>query len=128
DVYAAMLGERMQKHQTRVFLINTGWSGGPYGVGKRMDIRLTRKLVDAAMSGQLDAVDYIDDTRFHVQVPVTVPGLDDQSLLQPKNTWTDPGAFETRADRLAKEFAAHFDKAYGGKGIDPAVEAQCPGK
>ncbi|MBN1296842.1 phosphoenolpyruvate carboxykinase (ATP) [bacterium] len=128
DVYASMLGNRMRKHQTRVFLINTGWSGGPYGIGKRMDIRLTRKLVDAAMSGRLDSVDYIDDHRFHLQIPMTVPGLEDATLLQPINTWTDKDAFEKRADRLASEFANHFKRAYGGKGIDPTVEAQCPGK
>ncbi len=128
DVYASMLGAMMKKHNTKVFLINTGWSGGPHGVGKRMDIRLTRKLVDAAMSGELDRVEYITDSRFHLQVPLTAPGLTDQTLLQPKNTWTDKAAFEARADKLAGQFAAHFDKAYGGKGIDPAVTAQCPGK
>lgn len=128
DVYASMLGDMMQKHQTQVFLVNTGWSGGPYGVGKRMDIMLTRKLVDAALKGQLNDVDFVEDTRFHLMVPTAVPGLDDATVLQPKNTWTDQAAFEARADKLAAEFAAHFEKAYGDKGIDPAVEAQCPGK
>jgi len=128
DVYASMLGKMMQEHQTSVYLVNTGWSGGPYGVGKRMDIMLTRKMVDAALKGQLDDVEYIDDSRFHLQVPKHVPGLDDEKVLQPINTWADKAAFEQRADKLASEFAAHFDKAYGDKGIDTAVEKQCPGK
>jgi len=128
DVYASMLGKMMKKHQTKVFLINTGWSGGPFGVGKRMDIRLTRKLVDAAMTGKLDEVECVIDKYFHLEVPSSIPGLEDQDVLQPINTWTDKSAFAEYATKLATEFAAHFDKAYGGKGIDPAVEAQCPGK
>ena len=128
DVYASMLGKMMKEHQTQVYLVNTGWSGGPYGVGKRMDITLTRKLVDAALSGDLKSVKYTVDPLFHVEIPLEVPGLKDQSLLQPKNTWKDKAAFDKRAKNLAAEFAAHFDKAYGDKGIDPAVAAQCPGK
>ncbi len=128
DVYASMLGDMMKKHKTKVFLINTGWSGGPFGVGKRMDIRLTRKLVDAAMKGELDNVDYIKDDLFHLQIPVKVPGLDDQNLLQPKNTWKDKEKFDLKAQDLAAQFARHFDKAYADKKIDPAVVAQCPGK
>lgn len=128
DVYASMLGDMMKKHRTQVYLINTGWSGGPYGVGKRMDIRLTRKLVNAALNGDLDTVEYTVDPLFHLKIPAAVPGLTDQALLQPKNTWVDKAAFEERAKKLAGQFAAHFDKAYGTKGIDPAVAAQCPGK
>jgi phosphoenolpyruvate carboxykinase (ATP) len=128
DVYASMLGNMMKKHKTKVFLINTGWSGGEYGVGKRMDIRLTRKLVDAAMKGDLDNVDYVMDDLFHLKVPVHVPGLDDQTLLQPKNTWKDREKFDEKARDLAGQFAKHYDKAYGDKNIDPSVAAQCPGK
>ncbi len=128
DVYARMLGERMKKHNTRVFLINTGWSGGPYGIGKRMDINVTRKLVDAAMNGLLDNVGYVEDKRFHLSIPQTCLGIDQSEILMPQNTWQDKKAFEARADKLAAEFSAHFDKAYQGKNIDPAVRAQCPGK
>jgi phosphoenolpyruvate carboxykinase (ATP) len=126
-VYASMLGERMRRHGTRVYLVNTGWSGGPFGVGSRMDIDITRALVHAAISGQLNDVEYEEDRLFHIWVPRTCPGID-PGILNPQNTWDDKQAFERRALKLANDFAAHFDKAYGSKGIDPAVADQCPGK
>jgi phosphoenolpyruvate carboxykinase (ATP) len=128
DVYARMLGEKMETHGTDVYLINTGWSGGPFGQGKRMDIRLTREMVQAALSGALKDVEYKKDPVFHVQVPVQCPNIPDQSVLFPVNTWSDKQAFEERAGKLAGQFSAHFDKAYGTKNIDPAVRDQCPGK
>ena len=127
DVYARMLGERMQKHDTQVYLVNTGWSGGPYGVGARMDINLTREIVNAALSGQLDDVEYVEDTTFHILVPKQCPGVPSEVLF-PRNTWVDKGAYDARARKLASDFSAHFDKAYGDKNIDPAVARQCPGK
>ncbi|HUU01195.1 MAG TPA: phosphoenolpyruvate carboxykinase (ATP) [Myxococcota bacterium] len=128
DVYAGMLGDKLAKHGTDVYLVNTGWSGGPYGLGKRMDIRLTRELVQAALSGKLSEADYDEDRIFHLRVPRTCPGIDDNSLLQPENTWANREAFKQRARKLAAEFSAHFDKAYGNKNINPEVRAQCPGK
>jgi len=128
DVYARMLGEKMEKHGTDVYLINTGWSGGPFGEGRRMDIRLTREMVQAALSGALKDVKYKRDPVFHTQVPVVCPNIPDQSVLFPVNTWSDKPAFEQRAKKLAGQFSAHFDKAYGSKNIDPDVKAQCPGK
>ncbi len=127
DVYARMLGERMQKHDTQVYLVNTGWSGGPYGVGARMDINLTREIVNAALSGQLDDVEYVEDTTFHILVPKQCPGVPSEVLF-PRNTWVDKDAYDARARKLASDFSAHFDKAYGDKNIDPAVARQCPGK
>jgi phosphoenolpyruvate carboxykinase (ATP) len=127
-VYADMLGERLKKYNTDVYLINTGWSGGPYGTGKRMDIRLTREMVDAALSGQFKNINFIKDPVFHVEVPTECPGIPDTSVLQPRNTWADKTGYNERAKRLAHEFSVHFDKAYGTKGIDAAVVAQCPGK
>ncbi len=127
DVYARMLGERMKKHGSQVYLINTGWSGGPFGVGARMDINITRAIVHAALSGDLENVEYDEDARFHVLVPRQCPGVSTE-ILQPKNTWADKQAYEARATRLAAEFSAHFDKAYGRKNIDPVVARQCPGK
>lgn len=127
DVYARMLGEKMDRHGTEVYLVNTGWSGGPYGIGKRMDIRLTRAMVDAALTGKLAEVEYEEDRRFHVLVPKSCPSVPAE-ILDPKRTWEDKEAYEARADRLAAEFAAHFEKAYGNKGIDPAVAAECPGR
>jgi len=127
DAYAAMLGDKLQHHGTRVFLINTGWSGGPYGEGARMDITLTRTLVEAALSGKLDDVEADRDPLFHVWVPRHCPGVPDE-LLQPRNTWGDPRAYDERAKKLAAEFASTFEKAYGTKRIDPEVAAQCPGR
>jgi phosphoenolpyruvate carboxykinase (ATP) len=122
-----MLGERMQKHSSQVYLVNTGWSGGPFGVGERMDINLTRAIVDAALSGHLEEVEYVEDTSFHILVPKRCPGVPTEVLL-PRNTWTDKEAYDARAKRLASDFSAHFDKAYGDKNIAPVVAAQCPGK
>ncbi len=127
DVYARMLGERMDRHGTVVYLVNTGWSGGPYGIGSRMDIELTRAMVDAALTGKLETVEYDEDRLFHVLVPRTCPGVPAE-ILNPRNTWEDKEAYDLRAAELAAEFAAHFDKAYGNKGIDPLVAAECPGK
>ncbi|MDN5353374.1 MAG: phosphoenolpyruvate carboxykinase [Candidatus Cloacimonadota bacterium] len=125
--YAKMLGDRMKKHGTNVYLINTGWSGGPFGVGKRMDILLTRRLVEAALSGELEDVKYKTDSLFHLQIPTSCPGVPDE-ILDPKNTWKDKQAFQERAKKLANDFSEHFEKAYGNKGIEEAVKKQCPGK
>ncbi|MBN1336659.1 MAG: phosphoenolpyruvate carboxykinase (ATP) [Deltaproteobacteria bacterium] len=127
-VYARLLGEKLDRHHTRVYLVNTGWSGGPFGVGRRMDITLTRELVEGALSGALEDVPWREDPLFHLQVPLRCPGVSDPTILDPGATWSDRSAFETRARRLASEFSARFDKAYGHKGIDPAVVACCPGK
>jgi len=127
DVYARMLGEKLDKHKTAVYLVNTGWSGGPYGIGERMDITLTRAMVRAALTGKLAKVEYHENTTFHVYVPRGCPGVQSE-ILNPRNTWEDKEAYDERAAKLAAEFSAHFDSAYGNKGIDPAVAAQCPGK
>jgi len=127
STYASMLGERLQRHGTEVYLVNTGWGGGPYGTGRRIDIRLTRCMVDAALSGALRGVEYDEDSRFHLRVPRTCPGVPDARLLHPRSTWADPQAYDARADKLAAAFSAHFRKAYGSKGIAPDVAAQCPG-
>ncbi len=126
DVYASLLGEKMKKHGTQVYLINTGWSGGPYGVGERMDITLTRRLVDAALKGELEDVEYQKDAIFHLMVPKSCKGVPNE-VLWPKNTWSDKEAFEKRARKLAEDFRKHFDKAYAGK-IDPEIAKVCPGK
>ena len=127
DVYASMLGEKLRTYGTQVYLINTGWSGGPFGVGKRMDITLTRDLVHSALSGELKDVECTPHPIFKVLVPKSCPACTETSLLNPRETWTDKAAYDERAKKLAGEFAAHFEKAYGDKGIDAAVKAQCPG-
>jgi phosphoenolpyruvate carboxykinase (ATP) len=127
DVYASMLGDKMKKHGTSVYLVNTGWSGGPFGVGQRMDIDITRAVVHAALSGQLEDVEYDLDPMFHILVPRACPGVS-TDILNPRSTWADKEAFDQRARKLAAEFCHHFDKAYGDKNIDPSVIVQCPGK
>jgi len=92
-----------------------------------MEISLTRGMVDAALTGKLADVEYEEDPRFHVLVPRSCPGVPTE-ILDPKNTWEDKDAYEARADRLASEFAAHFERTYGDKGIDPAVASECPGR
>ncbi|MEN8098307.1 MAG: phosphoenolpyruvate carboxykinase (ATP), partial [Chloroflexota bacterium] len=127
DVYATMLGEKMRQHNSQVYLVNTGWSGGPFGVGERMDIDVTRAIVHAALAGDLDDVEYVEDPLFHIMVPTSCPDVPGD-MLDPKNTWSDKQAFDERARKLASDFAAHFEKAYGNKGIDPNIIAECPGR
>jgi len=125
--YAKLLGEKIKKHRTQVYLVNTGWSGGPYGEGKRMDINVTRAIIKAVLNGELDKAAYAEDKTFHIQIPASCPGVPD-SILQPRNTWKDPEAFALRAHKLAAEFSAQFDRVYGGKNLPEAVRRQCPGK
>jgi phosphoenolpyruvate carboxykinase (ATP) len=128
DEYADLLGKKLDEHGTKVYLINTGWSGGPYGIGSRMDIMLTRAMCAAAIDGSLANVEYKQDEVFKVHVPTTCPGVDDPSILFPVNTWDDKDAYRERALKLAGDFAAQWDKAYADKGIDAAIAAECPGK
>jgi phosphoenolpyruvate carboxykinase (ATP) len=108
-VYARMLGEKLDRHGSAVWLVNTGWSGGPYGEGHRMPIQATRRLLHAALSGELDGADYRTDDVFGFRVPVTVPGVE-PSLLDPRSTWRDRDAYDARARGLAGMFVANFQK------------------
>jgi phosphoenolpyruvate carboxykinase (ATP) len=127
DIYADMLGEKMEKHRSKVYLINTGWSGGAYGIGSRMDINLTRKMVNAALEGELNDAEYEYEPLFHVKIPKTCPGVP-SNILFPKNTWQDKKAYNETAKKLAKKFSDAFDKAYGHKNIKESIISQCPGK
>ncbi len=127
EFYTSMLGEKMEKYNTKVFLINTGWYGGIYGVGKRIDLKLTRAMVDAALNGDLGKVDYNNDELFHLNVPKTCPGVPNK-ILTPKNMWIEKEEYELTANRLANKFSAAFDAAYGDKNIKDSVRSQCPGK
>ena len=100
--------------------------GGPFGVGERMDINLTREIVNAALTGQLQDVEYEQDETFHILVPKRCPGVPSEVLF-PRNTWADKDDYDVRARKLAHDFCAHFDTAYGDKNIAPAVAGQCPG-
>lgn len=107
--YAQMLGEKIKRHGSRVFLVNTGWSGGPYGVGKRMNLRYTRAMVNAAIDGRLDNVEYGADPVFGVQVPRTCPDVPSE-VLQPRNTWADKDAYDRAAQDLHQRFARNLEQ------------------
>ena len=105
--YASMLGERIARHQARVWLVNTGWTGGPYGTGTRMKIKFTRAMISAALSGALDRVAFARDARFNVDVPQECPDVP-SSVLNPRGTWSDPAAYDAQAAKLARMFVDNF--------------------
>ena len=111
--YAAMLGEKMQKHNVQVWLINTGWTGGPYGTGNRMKLGYTRAMISAALDGRLNQVATVTDPVFGMAIPQEVPGVP-QELLQPRNTWKDPQAYDEKARFLARLFLQNFEKYSAG--------------
>ena len=108
-VYARLLGDRLVEHDVNVWLVNTGWSGGPFGEGERMPIAATRSLLHAALSGSLAAGEYRTDDVFGFKVPVSVPGVDTK-LLDPRSTWRDPAAYDEQARELARMFRENFEK------------------
>ena len=116
-VYASLLGEKLDAHDATVWLINTGWTGGPFGEGHRMPIQATRALLDAVLSGELAGAEFRTDPVFGFEVPVTAPGVD-ASLLDPRSTWTDPEAYDGKARELAQMFVANF----AGKHADAPAE------
>jgi phosphoenolpyruvate carboxykinase (ATP) len=126
-LYMELFGKKLIDHQTAIFLINTGWIGGPYGIGQRIDIELTRRMVNAALKGELDTVDYRRDQLFHLQVPKSCPGIP-SDLLIAKRTWVDSKLYEKRATSLTREFSRHFDKTFGNQQIPENIKRQCPGK
>ncbi len=126
EVYTGMLGEKLRKHGTRVYLVNTGWVGGAYGVGERIDISLTRRMIAAALSGALEGVSYREDPVFKLRVPRECPGVP-RDILWPERVWRDKGAFRRKAEELARAFAAHFQRTFAGKRVPPEVAAHCPG-
>ena len=107
--YAKLLGEKIEKHNARVYLLNTGWSGGPYGVGKRMSLPYTRAMVNAALNGSLESVEFTEDPIFRVSVPTSCPGVP-ADVLQPRKTWNDPAAYDEQARKLAALFAKNIAK------------------
>jgi phosphoenolpyruvate carboxykinase (ATP) len=124
SVYAGMLGEKLDEHpEAGVWLVNTGWTGGPYGEGERMPIRATRALLQAALGGELDDAAYRIDTVFGFEVPLEVPDVAPE-LLDPRSTWRDPEAYDRKAAELARMFRENFERKFGG--ADPAVAAAGP--
>jgi phosphoenolpyruvate carboxykinase (ATP) len=121
--YARMLGERLERHAVPVWLISTGWTGGPYGVGHRMNITHTRNIVRAALDGRLEGVPTRTDPVFGVDVPTAVPGVPADELW-PRDTWADPDAYDRQARTLAGMFADNFRRFEGG--VDEGVRAAGP--
>jgi phosphoenolpyruvate carboxykinase (ATP) len=109
SVYAKMLGERIARHHVQCWLVNTGWTGGPYGVGHRMDLKHTRAMIRAALAGQLDNVATRREPVFGLQVPQHVPGVPDD-VLDPRKTWKDPAAYDAQAQKLTALFRKNFEQ------------------
>jgi len=123
NVYAKQLGERIAKHQSRVWLVNTGWTGGPHGVGRRMKIAHTRAMIRAALSGQLDYVAYTRHPVFNIEVPTAVPEVP-VAVLDPRGTWADKAAYDAQAAKLARMFVENFKTNFAD--ADAAVAAAGP--
>lgn len=107
--YAEMLSEKMQDAGVNVWLVNTGWTGGPYGKGSRMKLSLTRAMITAALEGGLNDVEYRNHSIFHVAIPVSCPGVPSE-VLSPKETWKDDAAYYAQANKLAEQFNKNFEE------------------
>ena len=114
-VYARMLGEKLEGHKADVWLVNTGWTGGPFGEGQRMPIQATRTMLRAALSGKLEHAELRRDDVFGFDVPVRVPGVDPK-LLDPRSTWRDPELYDRKARELAGMFVDNFAKRFADVG------------
>jgi len=123
NVYAKLLGDRIAEHKAHVWLVNTGWTGGPYGVGSRMKIAHTRAMINAALSGALDAMPVHRDSIFNLDIPTSCPGVPAE-VLNPRNTWKDKAAYDQQARKLATMFVDNF-KTFEAT-ASPAVKAAGP--
>ena len=122
-VYADLLSSKMAEHGSTAWLINTGWSGGSYGVGSRMKIKYTRAMLNAAMDGDLDNVEYVTDERFGFEIPKSCPGVPAEVLI-PKQTWSDGADYDATADKLAAMFNENFERY--SEGVSAEVNAAAP--
>lgn len=112
STYAEMLGQKIDEHNASVFLVNTGWTGGPYGVGSRMKLSYTRAMIQAALQGELDQAETVTDDIFGLNIPVEIKNVPSEVLV-PRNTWTDKDAYDNAAKDLAAEFHKNFTKFSG---------------
>jgi len=108
-VYAELLGKRLEEHTAQCWLVNTGWSGGRYGVGKRMSLKYTRAMVTAAVNGSLLKAEFESEPSFGFSIPKAVPGVPSE-LLNPRNAWSDKADYDKTAAQLADLFAKNFEK------------------
>jgi len=120
-VYAEMLGQRLREHKAQCWLVNTGWQGGPYGVGKRMSLPYTRAMVNALVEGKLADVEFEVEPSFGLSIPKSCPGVPPE-LLNPRNSWKDKAAY----DKLAAELSARFAKNFEQFDAPPEVKAAAP--
>jgi len=107
--YAEMLSQKMSEANVNVWLVNTGWSGGEYGVGKRMGLKHTRALITAALNGELDSIEFVNHEVFGVAMPKSCPNVPNE-ILDPRNTWSDKNAYDEKANFLASSFVKNFEK------------------
>lgn len=119
--YAEMLGDKMDKHEVKIWLINTGWTGGPYGVGSRFSLPHTRAIITAAMNNELNDVDYETVDIFGLNIPTSCPGVPSE-LLKPINTWSDKEAYTVKAKHLAELFVKNFEQ-YASEASDEILNA-----
>jgi phosphoenolpyruvate carboxykinase (ATP) len=123
SVYAGLLAKKLTEHKVDCWLVNTGWTGGPYGVGSRMSIKVTRALLNAALDGSLASAQMEDDLNFGFRVPQQAPGVPGE-VLNPRGTWKDPGAYDRQARKLARLFCENFEQFKDG--TPPEVVAAGP--
>ena len=121
--YAAMLGKKMKENNVNVWLVNTGWSGGPYGIGSRMKLSYTRAMITAALEGKLDNVEYDTTPWFKLAIPKTCPNVPSE-ILNARNTWPTPEAFDVKARELAAQFVKNFEKY--ADGVNEEILAAAP--
>ena len=119
-VYAEMLGRRLREHNAQCWLVNTGWQGGPYGIGKRMSLPYTRAMVNALVEGELDNVEFEIEPSFGLSIPKQVPGVP-SDLLKPRNSWKDKAAYDKMAADLSARFAKNFEQFDAPREIKEAV-------
>ena len=108
-VYAAQLGERLRRHSAQCWLVNTGWTGGPFGVGQRMSLPHTRAMVNAVLDGRLARVEFVQERSFGFYVPTSCPDVPHE-ILNPRNVWKDPSGYDLQAAMLAGKFRENFTK------------------
>ena len=125
--YAELLGKKLEKHSVNVWLINTGWSGGPYGVGNRMKLSYTRAMITAALNGSLEKVKFETLPIFNLQMPTTCPNAPAE-ILNPRNTWKDKDAYDAKANDLAMSFNKNFEQYANRANADVLQAAPKAGK
>lgn len=123
SVYAALLGKKIEEHGVNCWLVNTGWTGGPYGTGSRIKIAYTRAMINGALSGALNDVEYREDPVFGLNVPTHVEGVPDD-VLNPRGTWADPELYDEKALSLARQFHDNFQKY--AEGTSDEIKAAGP--